>query len=449
MKQIKYLIIGAGPTGLGAGYRLKELGENNFLILEKNSYPGGLSASFRDKKGFTWDIGGHVIFSHYKYFDNLLEKLLSKDFLSHQRKAFIRLENTWIPYPFQNNIRYLPPHLRWKCIEGILDKPSILPTNFKEWILSTFGEGIASLFLLPYNFKVWATPLEKMNFQWIGERVSVINLKRILKNIILEQDDVSWGPNNLFKFPLVGGTGEIFRRLANKINNNILYNKKIISIDINRKKITCLDGTKFKYEFILNTSPLDQLVLETIKPTNMPNIMEAASKLKHNSVFITGIGINHLKKNDKCWMYFPENNCPFYRVTNFHNYSPNNTPRPGLQTAFMAETSYSDYKKENLSLISEQTIKGLIQSSLMTPKQKNKIISIWEFKAEYGYPIPCLERDQALKTIHSFLEAHQIFSRGRFGGWKYEVGNMDHSVMQGVEWADFMLKNIKEKTYRW
>ena len=79
--QIKYLIIGAGPTGLGAAIRLQELGENSFAVLEANDYVGGLSASFKDEHGFTWDIGGHVIFSHYPYFDQLLDKALGKDSL--------------------------------------------------------------------------------------------------------------------------------------------------------------------------------------------------------------------------------------------------------------------------------------------------------------------------------------------------------------------------------
>ena len=76
MKQVKYLIIGAGPTGLGAGHRLNELDEKDFLILESNEYVGGLAASFEDKQGFTWDVGGHVIFSHYDYFDRVMDSVI-------------------------------------------------------------------------------------------------------------------------------------------------------------------------------------------------------------------------------------------------------------------------------------------------------------------------------------------------------------------------------------
>ncbi len=81
----KVVIIGAGPTGLGTAYRLKELGEHDFKIYERNSYAGGLATSFKDEKGFWWDIGGHVQFSHYEYFDNLMAKLLPDQWLEHQR----------------------------------------------------------------------------------------------------------------------------------------------------------------------------------------------------------------------------------------------------------------------------------------------------------------------------------------------------------------------------
>jgi len=49
-------------------------------------------------------------------------------------------------------------------------------------------------------------------------------------------------------------------------------------------------------------------------------------------------------------------------------------------------------------------------------------------------PIPSLERDAALDAIHPFLESRHVYSRGRFGAWRHEVGDMDHAVTQGVEW---------------
>ena len=53
-------------------------------------------------------------------------------------------------------------------------------------------------------------------------------------------------------------------------------------------------------------------------------------------------------------------------------------------------------------------------------------------------------RDAALRTIHPWLEGNDIYSRGRFGAWRYEVGNMDHSVAQGVEWVDRVVKGDVE-----
>ena len=72
----RILLLGAGPTGLGAGYRLKELGHSNFLIVDRHPYAGGLAHSFTDDAGFTWDIGGHVMFSHYEYYDRVFAAMM-------------------------------------------------------------------------------------------------------------------------------------------------------------------------------------------------------------------------------------------------------------------------------------------------------------------------------------------------------------------------------------
>ncbi|HTZ11673.1 MAG TPA: NAD(P)-binding protein, partial [Candidatus Margulisiibacteriota bacterium] len=236
----KVVIIGSGPCGLGAAYRLKELGYQNWEIYEKNGHVGGLSASFRDESGFTWDIGGHVIFSRHKYFDGLLGKLLGNDYLQHRRQAFIRLGERWIPYPFQNNIRYLPMRESWDCLGGLLSaraEKEAVYGNFKEWILAQFGGGIAKHFMFPHNLKAWAHPLEDMSYGWISGGVSVVGKGRTLANFLLYRKDSTWGYNSVFKFPASGGTGEIFRRMVPYIKEHLFLHKEASRIDTVDKEV--------------------------------------------------------------------------------------------------------------------------------------------------------------------------------------------------------------------
>ena len=40
--------------------------------MEARGQVGGLATSFKDPKGWTWDVSGHIIFSGYKYFNDFL-----------------------------------------------------------------------------------------------------------------------------------------------------------------------------------------------------------------------------------------------------------------------------------------------------------------------------------------------------------------------------------------
>ena len=120
----------------------------------------GLATSHKDEQGFTWDIGGHVQFSHYRYFDHLMDLAMGSRWLDHERDSWVWMEGRFIPYPFQNNLRYLRPETTWKCLQGLIrlyKQPfQGKPANFREWIDATFGAGLAEVFMVPYNFKVWA-----------------------------------------------------------------------------------------------------------------------------------------------------------------------------------------------------------------------------------------------------------------------------------------------------
>ena len=103
------LILGAGPAGLGAAWRLQELGRSDWLCLEREAVPGGLARSFVDGAGFTWDLGGHIVFSRFGRFNRMLEEVLPNGYFQHERRAFVRLAGSFVPYPFQNNLHHLPP----------------------------------------------------------------------------------------------------------------------------------------------------------------------------------------------------------------------------------------------------------------------------------------------------------------------------------------------------
>jgi protoporphyrinogen oxidase len=442
----RILIIGAGPTGLGAAWRLQELGYKNWEIYEKNSYVGGLSASFTDNKGFTYDIGGHVIFSHYNYFDQVMEKVLKEKYLTHQRNSWIWLKDRFIPYPFQNNIRYLPKDKVIRCLVGLAETmgDTRKAGNFREWIEGMFGDGIARYFLLPYNRKQWSYPLEKMAKDWIAERVSVVDFKRILENVLHDRDDIEWGPNACFHFPLHGGTGGLYKSFIPYIKDKLHLDTEVCRVDSKNKKIELSNGSWENYDFLINTMPLDELA-DRLYPS-IGSLSQAINKLKFNQAYIVGVGIARPCPSNKCWMYFPEKTSPFYRVTYLSNYSPNMVPDKN-HFILLTETTHSSYKKVPRGKIVDMTLEGLVNVKLLEKDDLNLIASIYVIEIDHCYPVPSLKRDEALAVIHPYLESTDIYSRGRFGGWLYEIGNMDHSLMQGVELINRLLLGKKEKVW--
>jgi protoporphyrinogen oxidase len=443
------LILGAGPTGLGAAHRLQELGGADWLLLEGEARVGGLASSFVDEQGFTWDVGGHIQSSHYEYFDRAMDEFLGPDgWLRHERESWIWMRERFIPYPLQNNIRHLPPAELERCLAGLAEssrKGPVQPANFREWLLATFGQGLADVFMLPYNFKVWAHPPERMSAAWVGERVAVTDLQRVLHHVDQATDDVSWGPNHTFRFPLRGGTGAVWRACAERLpRERLRLNTRVTGLDLDRREATTADGGTFPYQTLISTLPLRDL----IRLSGQSQFDETAGRgLLFSSSNILGIGLRgqapeHLRT--KCWIYFPEENCPFYRVTVFSNYSPNNVPDFPKHWSLMAEVSESPHKPVDQGRLLEQVIEGLLATRLIG--RREDIVSTWKYRAGYGYPTPGLERDAALDEIVPFFESRGVYSRGRFGLWKYEVSNQDHSFMQGVEVVERLLNGRPEIT---
>jgi protoporphyrinogen oxidase len=442
------VILGGGPTGLGAARRLMEIGEVGVRVFDENPHAGGLASSFVDNHGFTWDIGGHVQFSHYRYFDDLMNDLLGDEWLEHMRESWVWMRERFIPYPLQNNIHLLPRDEFQQCLRGLIDamkRGTAALENFHDWIEASFGAGLAEIFLLPYNFKVWAHQPASMSYHWVGERVATVDLVRVISNALDGKEEKSWGPNNRFRFPLRGGTGQIWRALAGRLPKDVFQpNRRCVRLETAQRTVHFEDGSQEKYDRLISTIPLDVLIsladIESLKP--------CIEQFRYSTVHVVGIGLKgapppHLKT--KCWMYFPEDNCPFYRATVFSNYSPNNVPDITRFWSLMVEVSESPYKPVDRTGLLDSVIAGLLATRLI--ESPNDVASVWMHSACHGYPTPFLGRDCLVEPILAELENINIYSRGRFGGWKYEVSNQDHSLMQGVELVNRLALGTPEVTY--
>jgi UDP-galactopyranose mutase len=175
-------------------------------------------------------------------------------------------------------------------------------------------------------------------------------------------------------------------------------------------------------------------------------VRQAATKLGWSGSHIVGIGLDRPADSDKNWIYFPEPDVPFYRVTYLSNYSPFLTAEPE-QMSLLTETSHSRHKEEDPATIVDRVIDGLVATNLMAESDRKVISTRWRCSPAMSYPVPTVERDDALGVIQPWLRSNDIWSRGRFGAWLYEIGNMDHSTMQGVEFVNHVLSGEPETVW--
>lgn len=437
-KPKRIVIIGAGPCGIGAAWYLHKAGYPDWVVREKNLYAGGLSASFRDEAGFTWDIGGHVFFSRYGEFGHFLRETLREGYRTHMRDAEIRACGRWVPYPFQNNIDALPREVYEECMSGLAsarERPSCAKRNFQEWVDGTFGAGISKYFMTALNRKTWACPLEDLSTVWVDERVSPA-----LIGLSPADREKGWGPHQSFIYPVRGGAGAVWSSAAAALGDRIRYGCDVESIEPAEKRITFRDGCGEDFDLIISSMDLRYLI-RALRPKEA-GLDELSRGLRCNKLLVIGIGMGKAGDDTRSWMYFPERGYPFFRVTNLSNYSPHNVPGgdTSRRSSFLVEIAYPEGTEVYREEMVKRSIDGLVEAGLLSASERTTIESIFSSEAEPAYPIPTLARDEVLARIHARLEPMGIFSRGRFGAFLYEKGNMDDCFMQGYEAARDIIK---------
>lgn len=424
--QTRFLIIGAGPTGTGAAVRLTELGED-FVIVDSSDRVGGLASSVTDAEGFTWDLGGHVIHSHFPEFDQAVE-LSGVTMNQVTRNGWVWLEGTGpetlVPTPIQQQLTELPTDLR----------PDAPAEHLADYYRNSFGQVLYERFFEPYNVKMWTTPLDMVDHRWTslrngsGERnVPVLTLATGAKP-----------PAERFPYP-VGGTGALWEAIHDRVlgRARLQLNTQVKNLDLASRTAELADGRRISYEYCVSTGP----ITTAMRWTGQERL---SARLRASTVHVVGVGLRGEPPQalaGKTWLYCPDRGVPWYRATMLSNYDAGNAG-PGRWNILCEVPSFGSEPTT-----ASDAVDGTISSLRALGADPSLIRSRWHRTIPMGYPVPTLGRDDVLAQVNDRLLAHGVYSRGRFGGWRYESCNQDYSFMQGREAVDSALFGAAEDVY--
>lgn len=485
---VETLIIGGGPTGLGAAYRLSQLEKNDWVLVDADKQPGGLAGSFRTPEGFRFDHGYTVIPRRYDFIEHVLAELGPKydaegklvknrefiEFIEKVRTNWVSLRGHFVKFPIQSNLAGLPAKEQADCLADLV-KAHILaknvpaenpPNNLDDWLLEQWGETLTNLFFRPMMFKTWAHPTTKLAHNWVKSKIPPTDLKRdLVRTLDGEQKDDLWGHSSSFKYPKRNGLGGVWKMLAKKLpRNNVKFRAEVVQIDLEEKVAKTRDDIEIKYKNLISTMPLSTLL-------DLTGRSDAADRLLHSSLHLVCLGLRgkpeDLFGKNGC-IYYPEVGTIFHKACVFSNVDPDSVPdkttelitlrradqeiqssddesyKPGPYWSLMLEISEGPLKEVSNATLVEQVIIDCLGVGLLKPD--DEIVSMHVTQMTHGFPVPTIDRDEIVNEQLEWLKSHNVWSRGRFGAFKYEVGNADHCFIQGVEAVDNIEFGTSEKT---
>ena len=474
VRSVKVLIVGAGPCGLGAALEMMESGpggDGDFLLVDAGAQPGGWASSRTTAEGFTFDFGGHVLFphKHYARFAELLEGL-PIGWASSVPERGVQMEGRFLPYPAQRNLQRLPwgklvraigsvllhrrrvaraarGERRGTAIEGKVEG------NLGAYLSGHFGSYVTSILMGPLNRKQWAHAPEQLTDVWVKHRsgsttrnVADMDLGRAVRNLLLGRDDPGWTPQTRVTYPAEGGSGAIWTAVARGVPaEKMLLGTRIAAVSLEAKTALLSTGETVKWEQMVSTMPLDVL-LRSLE--GRPELTGKAAGLVKARSRLFGFGVRGELPEKYAGLHscqVTDADVPFWRVNFPMTVSRGNGPE-GCYSMLCEVSEPAGEPGRPAGELRAAVEESLYRMGLLG-RGGQETVSRWETTIEHGYPVPFLGRDRLLGEIQPRLEEAGVYSRGRFGAWRYEISNQDHAFMQGVEVVRRILFRMPEETF--
>jgi protoporphyrinogen oxidase len=306
---MRIVILGAGLSGLTVAWNLSRIGRKS-EVFEKEREVGGLCRS-HSVSGFTFDCSGHVLHFRDPQMCQLVQRLMGGRLRAFARSAWIRACGRYIPYPFQSHLNALPPRIMRECLDG-LEKTAPREggaADFHDWIMRTFGRGVARHFMVPYNSKFWRVHPRALSCDWIGRFVPRRSAA---------------GYNATLWYPRTGGIHTLPRAMAAGMGK-VRTGMEAQRVNLAKREVVFRCGRRERFETLVNTVPLPEFIGLC---SGVPSEISAAARaLRWNSVYTYNFGFSGEGADPGHWVYFPGREYVFFRVGFYHAISGSLVPR--------------------------------------------------------------------------------------------------------------------------
>jgi protoporphyrinogen oxidase len=449
----KAVVIGAGPAGLAAAWKLSGKGLET-VVLEKSSGPGGLSRTLI-YKGYRFDIGGHRFYTCDAGVMSWWQGLLKDDFLKIPRLSRIYHGGRYFSYPIS-----VPDVLSRIGIGGagaVLAsylKARVFPLSeertLEQWLVNRFGRRLYRLFFRDYSAKVWGSPCKGLSADVAGQRIRGLSVSSALRNA-LKREEAGARVKTLireFYFPRLGA-GMMYEACAAEVKasgGRFLFDSEVTRINHDGRRILAVSyktprgSLEIEAGDFLSSMPLTELV-GRLCPAAPRDVLEMCRALRYRGLVMVYCIIKRRDVSLDNWIYVQSPELLVGRIQNFRNWSSAMLADEGassLGLEYFCDEGDGLWQRDDRSLLS-LAAQELERLGLC---RREEVIDVFVERVPMAYPVYALGYRAPLDGIKTFVRGFSnLQCMGRYGLFHYN--SMDHSILTGFAAAgNVMGENI-------
>ena len=440
MKELQVLVLGAGPAGLGAAYKLAQKGFKKVAVIERAPAVGGNAGSF-ELHGIKVDFGSHRL--HPACDAEIMAEiktLLQGDLLDRPRHGRIKLRGRWIHFPLKpfDLMTRLPPSfgmgVAWDGVGKIFRRKSGQgPENFASILEKGLGKTICRDFYFPYALKIWGVPVEELSEIQARRRVSAGSLGKMIKKVMAAVPGLKPKGSGRFFYPRqgFGQISESYYKAAQSLGVDIYLNTSVDAFQYEGRRVqtvTCKtkEGEElvFQPQQIWSTIPVSYLV-QAANPAAPEPVLNASKNIHFRSMILIYLVLEQQQFTEYDAHYFPEKEIKITRLSETKNY--HNTTEPKDTTVICAELPCSmddpEWKMSNPEL-GELVCESLATAGIPV---KSKVREVVTRRLSHAYPIYFTGYETHFEKLDAWVGGFEnLLSFGRQGLFAHD--NTHHTL---------------------